>query len=136
MSSEFLDGPRRRSTHRQVGTERLTQDVNPWRHVRPSGGPSDNHLKDLLRERLSRSVAEDAVPRRCRSFRHASVSRVVIGTYRMRPHSAWHGATPEQFANTLCGRSPAQTPGRADWKNKNKDAKKDEAKSEDLSLSV
>jgi len=48
--------------------------------------------------------------------------------------SALHGATPEQFANSLCGRSPAQTPARADWKTK--DTKSEPAKPEDLSLSV
>jgi putative transposase len=31
-----------------------------------------------------------------------------------RPHGSLHGATPEEFANALCGRSPAQTPARAD----------------------
>jgi hypothetical protein len=41
---------------------------------------------------------------------------------------------PEQFANALGGRSPAQTPARADWKNKN--TKNEDPKSEDLSLSV
>jgi putative transposase len=50
----------------------------------------------------------------------------------VRPHSALEGATPEQFANSLCGRSPAQTPTRADWKG----TKNAERKSEDLSLSV
>jgi hypothetical protein len=44
---------------------------NPRLHVRPSGGPSDEHLNDLLRERLSRSVAEDSrsaqMPRTSRS---------------------------------------------------------------------
>lgn len=50
----------------------------------------------------------------------------------VRPHSALRGATPEQFANSLCGRSPAQTPTRADWKG----TKNEERKSGDLSLSV
>jgi len=50
----------------------------------------------------------------------------------VRPHSALQGATPEQFANSLCGRSPAQTPNRADWKG----TKNEDRKSEDLSLSV
>ena len=31
-----------------------------------------------------------------------------------RPHGSLRGATPEEFANSLCGRSPAQTPARAD----------------------
>lgn len=30
-----------------------------------------------------------------------------------RPHGSLRGATPEEFANSLCGRSPAQTPARA-----------------------
>ena len=52
----------------------------------------------------------------------------------VRPHSALQRATPEQFANSLCGRSPAQTPARADWNNKG--TKNDDVKPEDLSLSV
>jgi putative transposase len=52
----------------------------------------------------------------------------------VRPHSALRKATPEQFANSLCGRSPAQTPARADWKNE--DTKNEDPKPEDLSLSV
>ena len=50
----------------------------------------------------------------------------------VRPHSALHGATPEQFADSLSGRSPAQTPAGADWKSTNKE----DVKPEDLSLSV
>jgi len=50
----------------------------------------------------------------------------------VRPHSALRKATPEQFANSLGGRSPAQTPARADSKN----TKNDDLKPEDLSLSV
>jgi len=51
----------------------------------------------------------------------------------VRPHSALHGATPEQFTNSLGGRSSAQTPARADWKDK---TKKRDLKPEDLALSV
>ena len=51
----------------------------------------------------------------------------------VRPHSALHGATPAQFADSLCGGSPAQTPARPDWKNGDKNIA---PKSEDLSLSV
>ena len=36
----------------------MPQDVNPRPHVCPPGGPSYQHLHDLLRERLSRPVAE------------------------------------------------------------------------------
>ena len=54
----------------------------------------------------------------------------------VRPHSALRKATPEQFANSLCGRSPAQTPARADWKNTDKDTKNEDPKPEDLTLSV
>ena len=69
-------------------------------------------------------------------FASVAEARMLIDAWRLdyntvRPHSALHGATPEQFANSLCGRSPAQTPARADWKNKNT-----EPKPEDLSLSV
>jgi putative transposase len=51
----------------------------------------------------------------------------------VRPHSALHGATPAQFADSLCEGSPAQTPARPDWKNRDKNG---DPKSEDLSLSV
>ena len=51
----------------------------------------------------------------------------------VRPHSALHGATPAQFADSLCGGSPAQTPARPDWKNGDQNTAPN---SEDLSLSV
>jgi putative transposase len=76
-------------------------------------------------------------------------ARAIIEAWRIdyntvRPHSALRKATPEQFANSLCGRSPAQTPTRADWKNKdsknedtkNEETKNEDLKPEDLSLSV
>ena len=50
----------------------------------------------------------------------------------VRPHSALRKATPEEFANSLCGRSPAQTPARAECK----DTTNEDLKPEDLSLSV
>jgi putative transposase len=70
-------------------------------------------------------------------FASVAEARMLIEAWRVdyntvRPHSALCGATPEQFANSLCGRSPAQTPTRADWKNR----KNEDAKPEDLSLSV
>jgi putative transposase len=70
-------------------------------------------------------------------FASVAEARMLIEAWRIdyntvRPHSALHGATPEQFANSLCGRSPAQTPTRADWKSR----KNEGAKPEDLSLSV
>jgi putative transposase len=70
-------------------------------------------------------------------FASVAEARMLIEAWRVdyntvRPHSALWGATPEQFANSLCGRSPAQTPTRADWKNR----KNEDAKPEDLSLSV
>jgi putative transposase len=70
-------------------------------------------------------------------FASVAEARVLIDAWRvdyntLRPHSALHGATPEQFANSFCGRSPAQTPAHADWK----DTKNEDPKSEDLSLSV
>jgi putative transposase len=72
-------------------------------------------------------------------FASVAEARALIEAWRVdyntvRPHSALHGATPEQFRNSLCGRSPAQTPARADWKNK--DTKNKDPKPEDLSLSV
>lgn len=70
-------------------------------------------------------------------FASVAEARALIEAWRIdyntvRPHSGLHGATPEQFANSLCGRSPAQTPARADWKG----TKTEERKSEDLTLSV
>jgi len=70
-------------------------------------------------------------------FASVAEARALIEAWRVdyntvRPHSALHGATPEQFANSLCGRSPAQTPARADWN----DTKNEDLKPEDLSLSV
>jgi putative transposase len=70
-------------------------------------------------------------------FASVAEARALIDAWRvdyntLRPHSALHGATPEQFANSLCGRSPAQTPARADWK----DTKNEDPKPEDLSRSV
>ena len=74
-------------------------------------------------------------------FASVAEARALIEAWRVdyntvRPHSALHGATPEQFANSERGRSPAQTPARADWKTKDKDTKHDDRKPEDLSLSV
>jgi putative transposase len=70
-------------------------------------------------------------------FASVAEARALIEAWRVdyntvRPHSALHGATPEQFANSLGGRSPAQAPAHADWKS----TKNEEPKSEDLSLSV
>jgi len=50
-------------------------------------------------------------------FASFAEARALIEAWRIdyntvRPHSALRGATPEQFANSLCGRSPAQTPAR------------------------
>ena len=69
-------------------------------------------------------------------FASVAEARMLIEAWRVdyntvRPHSALSGATPEQFANALCGRSPAQTPTRADWKSRNDE----DAKPEDLTLS-
>ena len=52
-------------------------------------------------------------------FASVAEARTLIEAWRVdyntvRPHSALHGATPEQFANSDGGRSPAQTPARAD----------------------
>jgi hypothetical protein len=70
-------------------------------------------------------------------FASIAEAQRLIETWRVdyntvRPHSALQGATPEQFANSLCGRSPAQTPARADLKG----TKNEDPKPEDLSLSV
>jgi putative transposase len=52
-------------------------------------------------------------------FASVAEARALIEAWRVdyntvRPHSALQGATPEQFANSFCGHSPAQTPARAD----------------------
>jgi putative transposase len=70
-------------------------------------------------------------------FASVAEARALIEAWRVdyntvRPHSALQGATPEQFANSFCGHSPAQTPARADWKSR----KNESAKPEGLSLSV
>jgi transposase InsO family protein len=70
-------------------------------------------------------------------FASVAEARALIEAWRVdyntvRPHSALHGATPDQFANSDGGRSPAQTPARADWKS----TKNEDPKPEDLSLSV
>jgi putative transposase len=70
-------------------------------------------------------------------FASVAEAQMLIEAWRVdyntvRPHSALQEATPEQFANSLCGRSPAQTPARADWKR----TKDKEPNPEDLSLSV
>ncbi|HEX2443828.1 MAG TPA: IS3 family transposase [Vicinamibacterales bacterium] len=67
-------------------------------------------------------------------FASVADARALIEAWRVdyntvRPHSALHGATPEQFANSFGGRSPAQTPARADWKS----TRNEDAKPEDLS---
>ncbi len=78
------------------------------------------------------------MPQRAR-FASVAEARTLIEAWRidyntLRPHSALQGATPEQFAKSLCGRSPAQTSARADWTNK--DTKNELSKPKDLSLSV
>ena len=35
MPYEFLNGARRCATHRQMRTERVTEDVHPFMHIRP-----------------------------------------------------------------------------------------------------
>src|SRR5687768_2809895 len=67
-------------------------------------------------------------------FASVSEAQMLIEAWRVdyntvRPHSALQQATPEQFANSLGGRSPAETPARADWKR----TKDKEPKPEDLS---
>jgi hypothetical protein len=37
MPDEFLDASHRRALHRQVRAERVTEDVNAGRHLRPLG---------------------------------------------------------------------------------------------------
>ena len=60
MSREFLDGPRRRSTHRQMRAERVAQDMDACFHVRLPGPATHHHPNHFLREWLSFVVAKDA----------------------------------------------------------------------------
>jgi putative transposase len=103
------------------------------RFIRP-GKPTDNAFVESFNGKFRDECLNE------HWFASVAEARALIEAWRVdyntvRPHSALHGATPEQFANSERGRSPAQTPARADWKNKNKDTN-DDPKPEDLSLSV
>ena len=53
MPRQLLNGPRRRAPHRQVRTERVSQDVHAWlRRSRARRDAPHQSLHDLLRERL------------------------------------------------------------------------------------
>jgi putative transposase len=100
------------------------------RFIRP-GKPIDNAFVESFNGKFRDECLNE------HWFASVAEARTLVEAWRidyntLRPHSALHGATPEQFANSLCGRSPAQTPVRADWK----DTKNEDPKPEDLSLSV
>jgi putative transposase len=102
------------------------------RFIRP-GKPTDNAFVESFNGKFRDECLNE------HWFASVTEARALIEAWRIdyntvRPHSALGGATPEQFANSLCGCSPAQTPARTDWKNK--DEKNDDPKPEDLSLSV
>jgi len=58
-------------------TERVSQDVNAWLHVRSSGGSADQHLDDLLRERLDASAHGYRTERRLGLWRRAYFNAVI-----------------------------------------------------------
>jgi transposase InsO family protein len=102
------------------------------RFIRP-GKPTDNAFVESFNGKFRDECLNE------HWFASVAEARALIEAWRIdyntvRPHSALRGATPEQFANSLCGRSPAQTPARAVWKNK--ETKNEDPKPEDLSLSV
>ena len=103
------------------------------RFIRP-GKPTDNAFVESFNGKFRDECLNE------HWFASVAEARALIEAWRIdyntvRPHSALGGATPEQFANSLCGCSPAQTPARTDWKNKNEETYED-LKPEDLSLSV
>jgi putative transposase len=102
------------------------------RFIRP-GKPTDNAFVESFNGKFRDECLNE------HWFASVAEAQQIIEAWRVdyntvRPHSALGKATPEQFAHSLCGRSPAQTPARADWKNK--DTKNGDSKPEDLSLSV
>ena len=103
------------------------------RFIRP-GKPTDNAFVESFNGKFRDECLNE------HWFASVAEARALIEAWRIdyntvRPHSALGGATPEQFANALCGCSPAQTPARTDWKNKD-EKKNEDSKPEDLSLSV
>ena len=62
VPGELLNRSRWRFPHRQMRAERVTQDVNTWFHLSSPGDSSNRHLHDLLRERLTRLIADHARP--------------------------------------------------------------------------
>jgi putative transposase len=117
-----------RSGARHVG-------LRPWRAAAVHSTPG-KPIENAFVESFNGKVRDECLNEHW--FASVAEARTLIETWRVdyntiRPHSALHGATPEQFANSLCGRSPAQTPARADWKHK--DTKNEQTKPEDLSLS-
>jgi len=103
------------------------------RFIRP-GKPTDNAFVESFNGKFRDECLNE------HWFASVAEARALIEAWRIdyntvRPHSALGGATPEQFANSLCGCSPAQTPARTDWKNKDEE-KNEDPKPEDLSLSV
>jgi putative transposase len=100
------------------------------RFIRP-GKPIDNAFVESFNGKFRDECLNE------HWFASVAEARALIEAWRVdyntvRPHSALHGATPEQFAHSFGGRSPAQTPARADRKS----TKNEDTKPEDLSRSV
>ena len=85
MPGEFLNGPSRRATHRQMRTERVTEDVDARFDTRAPGDPAHRDLDDLLRERL-------APPRRRGRARCADAAPGFVPASSARSDLAHHGA--------------------------------------------
>ena len=85
MPRELLDRPCRRTTHRQVRTERVTKDVNPRFTFARLAVRRTNTWMTFCVSGFPVPSQSTRGPRRCRASRKASVNRLVIGTYRMRP---------------------------------------------------
>jgi putative transposase len=123
------------------GPEFSGRALDTWAHargvqlrfIRP-GKPTDNAFVESFNGKFRDECLNE------HWFASVAEARALIEAWRIdyntvRPHSALGGATPEQFANSLCGCSPAQTPARTDWTNKDEE-KNEDPKPEDLSLSV
>jgi hypothetical protein len=89
VTSELLDGLGRRAAHRQVRTERVTQDVvgsSCDGQLGTTLGGRDPRAKDLRRDRLGFGRVQHALtPKMPVSARRAAVNASVIGMMRPWP---------------------------------------------------